>query len=464
MNALAALRGARVRRLDAPSSELLAISLGGPNLRTVLLLGLGGRARGLGLCDQRPAGAARSPFAQSLERRLEGAKLLDVRELGADSAYLVFERGPAQLALLAGGRGAQPEATLWDGQGAVLAALPEGGSESALRARREHALAAPPLELALDALRARGEQLLQSQAETLFLARREQLTRALATAVTRLERRLAAVEGDLARGSEISSLRRNASLILSNLQTLRRGNKQATVLDPSSDPPREIALQLDPRLHPTDQAERWFDRARKLERGATIAGARAHETRTKLEAIALLARRANAAQTAAALEPIAAEAAARGIEIATTPASEPRPRARKPVERLPYREFSGTGGRAIRVGRGAADNDTLTLHHARPHDLWLHAHEDSGAHVVVPLERNEDCPSELLADAATLAAHFSQARGQTVVDITYVPRRYVRKPRKAPTGSVTVERAKVFRVRLEPSRLQRLLAAEKGKV
>ena len=69
--------------------------------------------------------------------------------------------------------------------------------------------------------------------------------------------------------------------------------------------------------------------------------------------------------------------------------------------------------------------------HARPHDLWLHARDDAGAHVVVPLERGEACPSELLCDAATLAAHFSQARGQARVDVTYVERRYVRKPRKS---------------------------------
>jgi predicted ribosome quality control (RQC) complex YloA/Tae2 family protein len=115
----------------------------------------------------------------------------------------------------------------------------------------------------------------------------------------------------------------------------------------------------------------------------------------------------------------------------------------------------------ILVGKGADDNDRLTIEHARPHDLWLHARDDAGAHVVVPLERGEACPPELLCDAATLAAHFSQARGQARVDVLYTERRYVRKPRKIGPGKVVLLREKVFRLHLEPARLKRLLAAER---
>jgi hypothetical protein len=112
------------------------------------------------------------------------------------------------------------------------------------------------------------------------------------------------------------------------------------------------------------------------------------------------------------------------------------------------------------VGRGAADNDALTLHHARPHDLWLHARDAAGGHVLVPLDRGATCPADLLVDAATLAAHFSARRGEPVVDVRYAPRRQVRKVRGTPPGLVTVMRERVMALRLEPARLTRLLAAE----
>jgi predicted ribosome quality control (RQC) complex YloA/Tae2 family protein len=112
------------------------------------------------------------------------------------------------------------------------------------------------------------------------------------------------------------------------------------------------------------------------------------------------------------------------------------------------------------VGRGAAQNDELTLHVARPHDLWLHAKEHPGAHVVVPLAKGRSCPPETLVDAAHLAAHFSDARGERVVEIQYTPRRYLRKPRGSAKGAVIVDREKVLVLRVDDARLQRLLNTE----
>jgi predicted ribosome quality control (RQC) complex YloA/Tae2 family protein len=462
MSASEALRGARIRRVDAPSEQLLSLSLAAGDLRVALLLGLGPNARGFGLCAERPPGNARTPFARELKRILEGGRLLSIAETNGGNGFLLIARGPARLSLLAGGRGAVPEATLWDEHGTLLAALPADTPPATLTARHQEALAAPELARDLDALYGAGARLLRSQADALLAQQRAEIARALSTARTRLERRLAAVEADLARGDEVETLRRNAGLLLSNLHALPRGTETATLLDPSVDPPREVSVRIDPRLGPRDQAEAWFKRARKLDRGARVSGERAAETRASRDAVVALEQQLAAASTLDALVELARVAQALGIEIAVTPAAEPA-RKRAPSPRLPYREFTGSGSRAIRVGRGADDNDELTLHHAKPHDLWLHARDEAGAHVVVPLGRDEACPSELLCDAATLAAHFSQARGQAVVDITYVARRYVRKPRKAPAGQVNVEREKVFRLQLEPARLKRLLAAERGK-
>jgi predicted ribosome quality control (RQC) complex YloA/Tae2 family protein len=112
------------------------------------------------------------------------------------------------------------------------------------------------------------------------------------------------------------------------------------------------------------------------------------------------------------------------------------------------------------VGRGAAQNDALTLHVARPHDLWLHAKDRGGAHVVVSLEKGSSCPPDLLIEAAHLAAHFSDARDERIVDIQYTPRRYLRKPRGSPPGLVLVDREKVFALRKDERLLQRLLESE----
>ena len=133
--------------------------------------------------------------------------------------------------------------------------------------------------------------------------------------------------------------------------------------------------------------------------------------------------------------------------------------AREPV-RQPYRSFVGHAGARILVGRGGADNDALTLHVARPHDLWLHAKGRAGAHVIVPLEKGRDCPAELLVDAAHLAAHFSDAREETVVEVQHTPRRHLRKPKGSAPGFVLTPREKVIVLRVDRARIAELVASE----
>ena len=143
---------------------------------------------------------------------------------------------------------------------------------------------------------------------------------------------------------------------------------------------------------------------------------------------------------------------------APAPAARARPRAQPPLP--PYRTFLSSSGARLLVGRGADRNDDLTFHVARPHDLWLHAKNRAGAHVVVPLDRGASCPADLLVDAAHLAAHFSEARDEAVVEVQYTPRRHLRKPRGSAPGLVVVDREKVLVLRREDARIRALLDRE----
>jgi hypothetical protein len=451
----AALLGTRLRRVDAPFPDLLALGLSSPALRGVLLIGLADAARGVGLIDQRPAGHGGGPFLLRARSCLEGGRLVDARWIAADRLTLTVERAGQRHVLEAVLRGTRGNALLWGPSGELAAALHPHGSEGASAPDP----AEPGRELGeLAALRSHGERMLDALGVSAFERRKLALLRALRAGKRRLERRLVAIEADRAREGRVSELRHHAGLLLTNLHALGEAAGEVEVRDESVDPPAVVALAIDPALGAQRQADAWFSAARKLERGAALAEGRARATGAELARLQALSEQVTAAQFAEQLEPLLE--AAQALAIAVDPAVGPGAR-KKPRERLPYRQFTGTGARAILVGKGAADNDKLTLEHARPHDLWLHARDDAGAHVVVPLERGEACPSELLCDAATLAAHFSQARGQARVDVLYTERRYVRKPRKVGPGKVVLLREKVFRLQLQPQRLQRLLAAER---
>jgi len=162
------------------------------------------------------------------------------------------------------------------------------------------------------------------------------------------------------------------------------------------------------------------------------------------------------------LEARAKAAAPRDFRL-VAPSSERGGRARGPAQQAPlppYRTFLSSSGARILVGKGAEKNDELTWHVARPHHLWLHAKNRTGAHVIVPLQKGHSCPADLLVDAAHLAAHFSDARGEDLVEVQYASRRHLRKPRGSPPGLVVVDREKVMALRRQEELLRALLERE----
>ncbi len=219
--------------------------------------------------------------------------------------------------------------------------------------------------------------------------------------------------------------------------------------------PRTVRIALDPAKTAPEQAQDLFRKAKRLKRGLEVAPARLRETTTQLEAL----ERLEATFEQESPETMAAKMAELGVS--TESRAMVAARQKKDGGRRPYREFASSDGATILVGRSAADNDRLTLRVAKPHDLWLHAREITGAHVIVQLAKGKSCSPETLVDAATLAAHFSELRADAVVDVLYTPRRFVHKRRGSPVGSVTLDHEKVIAVRLEPSRIARLLEHER---
>jgi predicted ribosome quality control (RQC) complex YloA/Tae2 family protein len=99
----------------------------------------------------------------------------------------------------------------------------------------------------------------------------------------------------------------------------------------------------------------------------------------------------------------------------------------------------------ILIGKNAENNDLLTFKFARNHDIWLHAQGVSGSHVVIRIpDKNVTPPIDIIEQAASVAAYFSSARNSSTVPVNYTEVRYVRKPRKAPTGTAMITNSKTI--------------------
>jgi predicted ribosome quality control (RQC) complex YloA/Tae2 family protein len=136
------------------------------------------------------------------------------------------------------------------------------------------------------------------------------------------------------------------------------------------------------------------------------------------------------------------------------------PRAKRDVALAPYRLFRSASGVAILVGRNAEGNDALTVKVARGNDVWMHARGRAGAHVVVRVEKGKAPDGETVLDAAHLAAHFSDARGEPQVDVAWTRAKHVRKVKGAAPGAVTYSQDRTLLLRIEGLRIERLLASE----
>jgi len=110
------------------------------------------------------------------------------------------------------------------------------------------------------------------------------------------------------------------------------------------------------------------------------------------------------------------------------------------------RVFKSSDGYEILVGKKAKDNDHLTFRVARSLDLWLHAADYPGSHVVVKNPNRKDVPHQTLLEAAQLAAFYSDAREQIKAAVNYTQKKFVNKPRGAAPGLVRLATFKTILV------------------
>jgi predicted ribosome quality control (RQC) complex YloA/Tae2 family protein len=247
----------------------------------------------------------------------------------------------------------------------------------------------------------------------------------------------------MARATDPEECRQRANLLLARLGELKRGGAQVTLKGFDG---KEVVVSLDPSLSPRENAEALYQEAARQDRALERLPRLLEKARARVGELTLLRDRLLAGE-------ISPEEVENRIE---TPTRVRKKRGPGKELRLPYTRYRSSGGLEIRVGRGSGDNDALTFQHARPNDVWLHAREASGAHVILRWVEEESPPARDLTEAAVLAALHSRARGAGVVPVDWTRRKYVRKPRKAPPGTVLPDRTRTIFVQPDPELTDRL--------
>ncbi|WP_020607659.1 NFACT RNA binding domain-containing protein [Spirosoma spitsbergense] len=100
----------------------------------------------------------------------------------------------------------------------------------------------------------------------------------------------------------------------------------------------------------------------------------------------------------------------------------------------------------VLIGKNAKNNDLLTQKYAYKDDLWLHARDVTGSHVILKYQAGKPFPRPVIERAAELAAWHSKRRTDSLCPVTVTPKKFVRKPKGMAPGQVIIEKEDVVLV------------------
>ncbi len=256
-------------------------------------------------------------------------------------------------------------------------------------------------------------------------------------AIERAQRSFTAIHEEIEHSSRAEEYERVAKIIMANLQHLTKGTKVIDLPDIFSGD-KVTRIVLDPKLTPAQNAERYFDKAKKARHAYEETERRAEVVKKEIALLEKLQLHLDSCSTSAQLKEFRDEYKKELIDLKLVKAGGSG-------EEIPFRVFTVTGGFEVWAGKSSENNDLLTMKYAKPNDLWFHARGGSGSHVVLKVGTGSGNPSkEAIEKAASIAAYYSKMKNATMVPVAYCERKYVRKSKGAPAGTVSLQHEKVL--------------------
>lgn len=276
------------------------------------------------------------------------------------------------------------------------------------------------------------------------------LTQALEKRQKLLQRKAKGLRADLERAEKSEDYRIQGELLLANLHNITRGQKQVELQNYYSPELETLLIPLNPEQTPSENAQTYFKKYTKAKRGYSLIQQRLAELEAEEEVRRVYEAKVESADTFGALRDLHTEFIENGYLRA-----QHRGKQQQQTNEGPFRKYTSTNGFQMYVGRNSQSNDLLLRQIAKPRDMWLHAKQIHGSHVIIRNPENRpDIPMPTLLQAAQLAAYFSKAHHASNVPVDYTWARYVVKRKGNVAGYVHYTREKTLYVEpaVPPSR------------
>ena len=266
---------------------------------------------------------------------------------------------------------------------------------------------------------------------------------AIKEAKSKLRAKLKSLREGLRDRSELESLRQSGELILAYQYALADGQAELRAQYEMDGP--ELVIRIDRERSPLENAQDYFRKYEKAKSALGAVPALIGETELELKFVDQLENDLKGAANWTEIDDVIQILQSRGHWLGA-------PRARIGGGRQGPLRIVSRDGYVIWIGRNSGQNEQVTFKRANAQDIWLHARDVPGAHVVI---RNDGrrIKDELIAEAAAVAAYYSARRDDTRVQVDFTRVKYVKAIRGAGPGMVRYRNESSIVVRPQDERI-----------
>lgn len=262
-----------------------------------------------------------------------------------------------------------------------------------------------------------------------FISTKNNLQKTIAKELKRCEKKLALQLETVNKSKETEKDKILGELITANIYQIKKGMKEIEVLN-YYDNNNPITIKLVPELTPSENAQRYYKKYNRAKGASKKASIQADQTKKEisyLESLNYWLSEINNYEDFYDLEQ----------ELIDSGYLKLKDKAKKPTKEKPApRTYTTKEGFTIYVGKNNKQNDWLTFKIAKDNDLWFHAKDIPGSHVILKLNGLE-ATNDAIEKAALLAAYYSKGKYSANVAVDYTQAKNVKKIKGAKPGLVT---------------------------
>lgn len=269
----------------------------------------------------------------------------------------------------------------------------------------------------------------------------------------RAENKLTKLDEEIAAAENAEEFKvRGDNLMTYQYQFKDREDASVTVPNIYSETGESITIPLDQRLTLVENMQACYKKYDKLKRAQELLQVQRRECEANIAYLESIEASLLASSSLAEIAEIHNELIAAGY-LREKPKKKNNDKPARPFH------FRAPDGTDILVGKNNYQNDKLTFKTARYNDTWFHTKDIPGSHVVLQNGGTEPSEEDILL-AASLAAHFSKARGSSKIPVDYTEIRYVKKPSGSKPGFVIFTNQKTLYITPDEAKLAPILAQD----